>query len=161
MRAEWYVGVIDALAWMTIMIGTGYIAHRFPDRMLDRDNWWLRPRPFERQGHFYERWFLVRKWKHLLPEGGGAFRGGRSKTRLFGFDRASLEAYARETRRAELAHWMAVAATPLFALWNPAWLMPFMVAFAVVVNGPCIITVRFNRLRIERMLARTRRAGLS
>ena len=158
MTAEWYVGVADALAWMTIMIGTGYLAHRLPDRVLERDNWLLRPRRFERGGRFYERWFAVRRWKDLLPEGGGAFRGGRSKSRLFGHDRAGLEAYARETRRAELAHWMAVVPTPLFALWNPAWLMPFMVAFAVVVNAPCIVVVRYNRLRIGRLLSSRRSA---
>jgi Glycosyl-4,4'-diaponeurosporenoate acyltransferase len=33
-----------------------------------------------------------------------------------------LERFAAETRRAELAHWLILAASPWFFLWNPWWL---------------------------------------
>jgi glycosyl-4,4'-diaponeurosporenoate acyltransferase len=146
--------VVDAVAWFAIQVGTGYFVHRLPAITFEDDGPLWRARAFEDGGRFYARWFLVRRWKHLLPEGGDVFAGGISKRRLPGRDQASLRLYARETRRGEAGHWLAMAFLPLFALWNPAWLMPFMALYAIVTNVPCIVAMRYNRLRIERITAR-------
>jgi glycosyl-4,4'-diaponeurosporenoate acyltransferase len=148
--------VVDAVAWFVIQVGTGYFVHRLPASTFEHDGPLWRARPFERGGRFYERWFRVRRWKHLLPEGGAVFAGGISKRRLPGRDQPSLLVYARETRRGETGHWLAMAFLPLFVLWNPWWLMPYMAAYALVTNVPCIVAMRYNRLRIERICARAR-----
>ena len=51
-------------------------------------------------------------------------------------------------------HWAIPLVTPLFALWNPAWLVGAMVAYAVVANAPCLIVQRYNRGRLLRVLTR-------
>src|SRR5206468_2989506 len=79
----------------------------------------LRPRRFEAEGRFYRRRLRITRWKDSLPEAGDLFEGGVSKRRLPSYDAGGLELFVRETRRAELAHWWAMACGPLLALWNP------------------------------------------
>ena len=88
------------------------------------------------------------------------FRGGFDKRALGSSSAAYLERYRRETRRAELGHWLAVAPLPLFVLWNPPVLWLAMALYAVAVNGPCIVSQRYNRLRIARVLAPGERLAL-
>ena len=45
-------------------------------------------------------------------------------------------------------HWLIVAATPVFAVWNPPGLFLAMVVFAIVANGPCLVVLRYNRARV-------------
>ena len=146
--------LIDAAAWLVIQVGAGYAVHRLPDRWLDRDHWLFRARRWEAGGAFYVRRLGIRRWKRLLPEAGAVFRGGVDKRRLGPATTENLVRYRRETRRAELGHWLAMAPAPLFVLWNPPWLFAAMVAYAVGINGPCIAAERYNRLRVERVLLR-------
>ena len=73
---------------------------------------------FEARGRWYRRWGIHR-WKDRLPEAGALFAGGVSKRELPGRDADGLRTFVRETRRAELTHWWAMACSPLFLLWNP------------------------------------------
>ena len=80
-----------------------------------------------------------------------------SKRELGSLDDDGLEAFVRETRRAELGHWWAMACSPLFVLWNPPLASVLLVAYGVLVNLPFILIQRYNRLRIDALLARRRR----
>jgi glycosyl-4,4'-diaponeurosporenoate acyltransferase len=148
--------VVDAAAWLVIQVGAGYAVHRLSDGWLDRDRWLFRARGWEDGGGFYVRWLRIRKWKPWLPEAGAVFAGGVDKRRLGPPTPRHLAAYRRETRRAELGHWLAMTPAPLFVLWNPPGLFVAMVLYAVAVNGPCIASQRYNRLRIDRVLDRVR-----
>jgi len=142
---------VDAAAWCAVQAGAGYLVHRVPDRRLSVDGWLLRERAWEGGGRVYRR-MRIGRWKRWLPEGGGVF-GGYDKRALPTPTAANLERYRRETRRAELGHWLALLPAPLFALWNPPLLWPAMGAYAVAVNLPCIASQRYNRLRVSRVLA--------
>ncbi len=48
----------------------------------------------------------------------------------------------------ELILWLAHLGGWLFFLWNPAWAGWVMVLYATLANGPCIITQRYNRVRL-------------
>lgn len=146
---------VDAAAWAVVQVGAGYLVHRLPDRTLARDGWLWRERAWERGGRFYAEVLRIRRWKALLPEAGAAFTGGFDKRRLRGRRPEDLDRHVRETRRAELGHWLMVAPAPLFVRANPPVLAPFMVAYALVVNGPCIAAQRYNRIRLARVLRRT------
>ena len=147
------VVAVDAVAWCGVQVASGYLVHTLPDDWLDADHWLWRERAFERDGRLYRRTLAVPKWKRLLPEAGAVFGGGFDKRVLRSWDSAELVRYGRETRRAELGHWLALAPLPLFTLWNPPWLWPAMALYALAVNGPCIISQRYNRLRLSRVLA--------
>jgi glycosyl-4,4'-diaponeurosporenoate acyltransferase len=142
--------LVDVVAWGAIHASTGYVAHRLPLERLRVDGWLLRPRSFERRGQAYER-LRIRRWKDRLPEAGALFAGGVSKRELPG-GRAGLERFAAETRRAELGHWWALAASPLFALWNRPLAAALLATYGVLVNLPFVAIQRYNRLRVSRVL---------
>jgi glycosyl-4,4'-diaponeurosporenoate acyltransferase len=146
--------VANVAAWGLIHAGTGYAAHRLPAHRLEHDGWLLRVRSGE------EDWYRrlgIRRWKDRLPEAGALFPGGISKRHLDG----ALEGFVRETRRAELAHWWAMAGGPVSALWNPRAGVVLMVAYGVSVNAPFIAVQRYNRARARRILARQPRTRRS
>lgn len=145
----------DAATWAGWSVTVGFVASRMPLERLTRDRWLTRLRPWERDGRRYER-LGVRRWKDRLPEAGAFFAGGVSKRTLPRRDRRGLSRFAAETRRAELVHWAIPAALPVFALWNSPVLLVAMAAYALVANAPCVIVQRYNRGRVERLLASTR-----
>jgi glycosyl-4,4'-diaponeurosporenoate acyltransferase len=155
--------VADVVAWGALHAATGYAAHRLRGDLLSRDGWLLRERGFEDGGRWYLRRLRVASWKDRLPEAGGLFPGGISKRRLPAVDEAGLAVFIRETRRAELAHWAALASGPLLTLWNPPLASALLVGYGVGVNLPFIVVQRYNRLRalavLRRRAASRRHAG--
>lgn len=145
---------IDLAVWAVLGLAVGYGAHRLPDAWLERDRGLTRLRPWEAGGRRYERVLRVHRWKWFLPDAGPVFAGGRAKRTLATRRAGDLERLAVETRRAELTHWVLLAAGPWFLLWNPRLLGTVMVAYAVIANLPCLLVQRYNRARIERFLAR-------
>ena len=136
---------------------TGYAAHRLGDERLARDGWLLRQRAFENGGRWYRDRLRIHRWKDRLPEAGALFAGGMSKRRLPAYDHDGLALFARETRRAELAHWWALSCGPLFALWNPPLATALLLAYGVLANLPFVLIQRYNRFRIEALLDRRAR----
>lgn len=127
----------------------GYWAHRLPPARLVRDGPVLRLRRLEAGGTVYRR-LGVHRWKRYLPEAGDYFRGGQSKRRLPGFGAGALRRFAAETRRAERAHWAALALViGVPALWNRPPGVVLMALYGVAANAPCIVVQRYNRARIR------------
>jgi glycosyl-4,4'-diaponeurosporenoate acyltransferase len=148
------VAAVDTLVWLAVHVAVGYGVHRLPERALDGERWWSRERTWEHGGALYGGRLGIRRWKAYLPEAGAVFPGGFDKARLRRRDQPYLRSYLRETRRAELGHWLALGAAPLFFIWNPAWLGWCMQAYALAANLPCILSQRYNRARLRRVLAR-------
>jgi len=144
--------------WVGLSFGVGYVTHRAPVARFDHDTWLTRLRPIEADGRVYERRLRIRRWKGRLPEGGDTFDGGFDKRRLRGRSTDLLERFAAETRRAEMTHWVLLVCGPLFVVWNRPLVAAGMVAFGVLFNAPFIVTQRYNRARLARLLARRRAA---
>lgn len=140
--------LVDVLAWGTFHAMTGYAAHRLDDDRLSRDGWLLRPRSFETDGRWYRLRLRIDRWKDGVPEAGGLFKGGVNKRRVPSMDLAGLQLFARETRRAELAHWWAMACGPVLMLWNEPLAAGLLIGYGVVINLPFIAIQRYNRFRI-------------
>ena len=151
--------VVDVIAWGVFHAATGYAAHRLGDERLARDGWALRPRRFEDGGRWYRRRLRIHRWKDRVPEAGALFQGGVSKRELPAHDVDGLVLFVRETRRAELAHWWAMACGPLFLLWNPPLAAGLLVGYGVVVNLPFIAIQRHNRFRTQSLIERLARRG--
>jgi glycosyl-4,4'-diaponeurosporenoate acyltransferase len=144
--------VVDVVAWGLIHAGAGYLAHRVPVAWLTRDRWLFRERSVERGGRLYSRTLRIGRWKDRLPEAGALFAGGISKRHVTDRDQGGLERFVVETRRAELAHWLAAAPGPLFALWNPPAVVPVIIAYGLGINLPFVAVQRYNRIRASRVL---------
>lgn len=148
---------MNVAAWVVVHVALGYAAHRLPVARFAGDGWLYRSRRFEDGGRFYARALRIERWKDRLPEAGAFFGGGFSKRRLGRPDPARLRRFVAETRRAELAHWLMLAAGPLFFAWNPPAVGAANLAYAVAANLPCIAAQRYNRARLLRVLARAPR----
>ena len=111
-------------------------------------------RKWERGGLIYVKYFKVKSWKSKLPDAATWFEGGFPKKKLLRRDLNYLHEFRTETCRGEAAHWATMFCCPLFFVWNPLWASLAMIAYAVLSNVPCIVTQRYNRVVIERMLVK-------
>lgn len=145
-----WVIILNVGGWPALQLALAWAFTRMPVM-------WFRPVPpssWEDNGRFYERVFAIRRWKDLLPDGAPWFAGGFSKRDLAGTDPGYLQRFLRETRRGELCHWFAAAGVPVFFTWNPWWGDLIIVAYAAAANLPCILTQRYNRARMLRLMGR-------
>jgi glycosyl-4,4'-diaponeurosporenoate acyltransferase len=145
---------IDIITWFIIHLGVSYFFTRKPLREFNADSWFYRTRKWENEGTIYENFFGVKRWKHRLPDGAAIFKMGFEKKELKGVDREYLDKFIRDTCRAELIHWVIVLFSPLFFIWNLWWVGLVMIAYATLVNMPCVISQRYNRIRLKRLLAK-------
>ncbi len=146
--------LLDAAAWAAWSLACGLLTWALPVRLFERDGFVPRLRGFEAGGRCYERRLVIQRWKERLPEAGAFFPGGFSKRHLPSRNRAELQRFCAETRRAELTHWLIPAAWPAFYLWNSPPLATAMGVYAVGANLPCLVVQRYNRARLLRLLAR-------
>jgi glycosyl-4,4'-diaponeurosporenoate acyltransferase len=148
---KWAMVVLDVAVWGGWSAVVGYWAHRRPITAFADDSARYRLRAVEANGRLYER-LGIKRWKDRLPEAGGLFTGGFSKRSMRTRDRAVLERFVVETRRAEWTHWTIMSATPVFLVWNWWWVELLMVVYALAANLPCLLVQRYNRARLARLL---------
>jgi glycosyl-4,4'-diaponeurosporenoate acyltransferase len=147
-----WVILLDIVMWAVIHVGVSYTVTRMPVRYFNPEAWLYKKRPWEKEGKLYEALFGVKTWKGLLPDGAAVFKGGFTKKKLKKNDDAYLERFLKETCRGELVHWITLFFAPIFFLWNLWWVGLIMIGYALIVNMPCIITQRFNRIRFRRIV---------
>ena len=148
--SPWGLLLANIVGAAAVHAGSGYAVHRLSLARLQHDGWLLRPWPIERGGRIYERKAHIQRWKDRLPEAGALVAGGVSKRHVT----RDLDRFVVETRRAEYGHWLAIACTPAFALWNPLVGLVLMAVYSVVVNAPFIAIQRYHRQRAQRILTR-------
>ena len=147
--AVWIVA-LNVTLWPLIQLALAWGFIRMPATWFGAPDCGLQ---WETRG-FYQRWFGIRYWKNLLPDGARWLGGGFAKNELTATDAGYLQTFIRETRRGELCHCCAFAFVPVFFLWNPGWANLVIIAYAIMANLPCIIAQRYNRIRLRQLLAR-------
>lgn len=144
-----WVIALNVAGWPLIHFGMAWIFTRLPERHFAKERRWLRPRRAE--AFIYQRLIGVRRWKRFLPDAAPWLRGV-PKISLTSSESGYLRRFVAETRRGEAAHWAMLFAGAVFFLWNPPWADAIMICYATAANLPCIITQRYNRLRLTRVL---------
>jgi glycosyl-4,4'-diaponeurosporenoate acyltransferase len=144
--------IIDGAVWVIGGVLVGIVFARRDWRQLAAPGPFTTLRACETRQR-YERGLAVRAWKDLLPEAGTWF-GGISKRHLPRRAEGSLQRFAAESLRAERVHWTLLLLVPVLLTWNRGWLLAANVVFALVINLPCIIVARYNRLRLARIALR-------
>jgi glycosyl-4,4'-diaponeurosporenoate acyltransferase len=145
-----WIVALNAGGWLLIQLGWAWMFLKMPAD-------WFNPGEalgWERNGHFYERYFYIKRWKDRLPDAARWFEGGFAKSKLAGAKPDYLHRFIRETWRGELCHWLALACTPLFFLWNPWWGDLIIAGYATAANLPCVLAQRYNRIRFRRAVNR-------
>jgi glycosyl-4,4'-diaponeurosporenoate acyltransferase len=143
--------LIDIIAWFVIHMGISYIMTHQPLSEFNASSWLYRKRNWERNGRLYEKLFRLKAWKRRLPDGASIFKNGFEKKHLKETSKDYFDSFIRETCRAELTHWIVLLFGPLFLLWNLWWVGIVMILYAAAANVPCIITQRYNRIRLRRI----------
>lgn len=143
------------IVWPVLQVGAALICLNIPDRFFSPDRFFYRAHRFEKQGHIYDSIFRVSRWKHLLPDGGAVLnkRGYQKKT-MKNFSKENLNKFLVESGRAEMTHWLAIFPFWVFWFFTPPIVPWMMLIYAVLFNFPSIIVQRYNRPRIERLLAK-------
>lgn len=144
-----WVIALNLIGWPVIHLGVAWAFTRLPERLFKSEWPLMRPRAWEKD--FYTRFARIRAWKQLLPDGAPWLKGFAKRT-LRSKETQYLQTFVQETRRGEAAHWLMMFAGSLFFLWNPPWADVVMAGYAVAASLPCILTQRYNRVRLVRVL---------
>jgi glycosyl-4,4'-diaponeurosporenoate acyltransferase len=145
-----WIVVLNVAGWLAIQMGFAWAFTKMPVT-------WFNPgkvSAWEQSGRLYERVFRIKDWKGRLPDAARWFGGGFEKGALATTSRDYFQRFIRETWRGELCHWAAIACAPVFFVWNPWWGNVIILAYALAANLPCILAQRYNRARLQRLLAR-------
>ena len=141
--------------WGIVPLLLAYLCLKIPDRFFEPTRFLWRVHGFERNGRLYERVFQIRRWKHLLPDGGGVWKKRSYKKRnLTDYSEENLHRFLIETSRGELVHWLGISPFWVFGLFAPPQVIWIMLLYALVVNLPCIIAQRYNRPRVYALYKR-------
>ncbi len=150
--------LLNSAAWFLAIFIPGAIIQRMSIRRFRERSFLFRIRSWEQNGRVY-RFLGVREWKEMMPDGAGIFQDGFRKRHMPEHDEFYLKRFILETCRAEYVHWVILALTPLFFLWNPLSAALLMFPFSLAINLPCIMVQRYNRPRLRKLLD-LERAGM-
>lgn len=140
--------------WLLFQLSAAVVCMYVPDRFFDPDSFFYRTRHWEKGGSVYKKLFKVNRWKKYLPDGGSCFKRGYQKKYVDDFSKEGMNRFLVESCRAEMSHWLAILPFWIFGLFAPPVVIPIMLAYAIAINMPCIITQRYNRPRIMRFLSK-------
>ncbi len=145
--------VANSVFWVGISFASGHLCHFIPLSFYNIKNPIFKKRFWELEGKFYEKVFLVKYWKDIVPEAGELIKiHPFDKKRLKTKEKSYIERFIIETCRAELVHLLILLSTPFAFLFNPPIGDYLMAAYGILANIPFIIIQRYNRIRFVKVL---------
>ena len=150
LTSQWTIA-LNFIIWFFIHVGVSISIAMMGHDSFNPESWIYRERRWERNGRTYQSFLRIKTWKGLLPDGAAVSKGGFRKKHLRSSDTVYIQRFIAETCRAELTHWVIFVFSIVFFIWNVWWAGMIMIAYAFVVNVPCILTQRYNRIRLRRV----------
>ena len=150
LTSQWTIA-LNFIIWLFIHVGVSISIAMMGHDSFNPESWIYRERRWERNGRTYQSFLRIKTWKGLLPDGAAVSKGGFRKKHLRSSDTVYIQRFIAETCRAELTHWVIFVFSIVFFIWNVWWAGMIMIAYAFVVNVPCILTQRYNRIRLRRV----------
>jgi glycosyl-4,4'-diaponeurosporenoate acyltransferase len=144
--------ILNTGTWVFWFYIIGFFASKLNNSFLEKDYILTRLFRFEKDASWFRKYLKIDKWKDKVPELGGFFKEGFQKRSISFGEKNQLLTFVRETRRAELAHWLMTSGWILTILFNPLWAIIFNLIFAHLVNFPCLVIQRYNRARLLKVL---------
>lgn len=140
------------MLWPVFQVSAVLIALKIPNQYLSPKGFIFKERKWEKDGELYEKVFQVKRWKQFLPDGGTLIKGGYRKRHLKDYSIENLERFQLETCRGEFSHIVAILPFWIFGLFLPPIALLCMFLYAIIINLPCVIAQRYNRVRLTRIL---------
>jgi len=144
--------IIDVFAWLILHLSISYIMTIPSSEYFKRNFLFDKYFSWEENGEIYDKIFNIKSWKSKLPDGGAAFKKGFKKRQLSERNDDYFKLFLLESKRAEMTHWIMIIASLLFFIWNPLFVGMLMIAYALIINLPCILAQRYNRPRLEKVI---------
>jgi len=157
--SDLYTVILFFILWPAFQVIAALLSLVMKNSRFSSKSFLYRCRKWEDGGKIYQKIFRVRNWKKYLPDGGALIKGGYAKKHLLTLSKESLEMFLVESCRAEFSHFLAILPFWVFGFFAPPFVIILMFLYAIAVNMPCIITQRYNRPRIERLLEERERTG--
>lgn len=145
---------VNLLIFILISLAMTFICEKVPVRVYHYKKWLFRERRWEHGGLLYEQLFRVKKWKSKLPDISDFMKWRFNKKHLAESSTDYLSVFLTESCKSEFTHWMIIASTVLFNLWNNFSAVLLMFIIACILNLPYIIIQRYNRPRLIRLMRR-------
>ena len=150
----WLMLALNIILWPVYHLAISKVTLHTPAKRFQQDSWLYRQRRWEKDGRFYEKVLGIRLWKKWIPDGATIFNEGFKKKHLTSTQKAYLQTFIEETRRAEYSHLLQIFPCVTFFIFNEFWIAMIMVFYALVFNLPLIWLQRYNRIRFQRVLKR-------
>lgn len=147
-----WIVILDFVAWFFFHMVISLLCMKIPDSWYACTQRGFESQKWEKNGALWQNLFGIRNWKKFLPDGSAIVKDAYNKTHLHSINPDSLKKFILETKRAELTHWGLILPSFLFFIWNPPWAGFLMIIYALIANIPFILTQRYNRPRLERLL---------
>lgn len=128
------------------------VAEKLPVCIYNYKKWLYRERKWEDGGKLYERVFLVKKWKSILPDISDFLRWRFSKKHLTSNNSDYIARFLTESCKSEFTHWMIILSSFLFIFWGGFTTCMRILTLSFFLNFPYIIIQRYNRPRLVRLL---------
>lgn len=137
------IALLNCLGIPLVHLGAAWWCEQLEDRHFIR----LLPQAPRQPGLIYEKIFLIKRWKHLLPDGAPLF-DGFPKKKLESTEPEYLRKFILETRRGEFSHWLQWVLISGFTIWNPFPANLIILLYAALSNLPCLLNLRYTRIRL-------------
>ena len=147
-----------ALTVALVGIAAHFLGEALPRRWFDASRFPYRAFAFERNGRFYEA-LGIRRWKGLLPDKSRFAPGAYKKSIRAGQQTsAHMERLLQETCVAEFIHFLLILlGFYALRLWPGMGGAVFTAVYILLGNLPFLIIQRYNRPRLQRLLAAQQR----
>ena len=143
---------LNISTWVVWFFLVGFCVSKLSDNFLAKDHIFTKLFDFEKQTIWFTHYLKIDKWKDKVPELGNFFGNGFPKQSVGQAEISHLQLFIRETRRAEIAHWIMITGWIFTIIFNPLCAIVFNLFFAHVVNFPCLLIQRYNMVRLLRVL---------
>ncbi len=145
--------ILDIVAWVLFHLSIGYTFSRLPIELFDPEKKWFQTKPWEKGGEIYQKIFRVKSWKKWIPSGAALYRGAYEIKHITEYSVENVRLWVKESCRSEFCHIVMILPGFLFFLWNSVEAGMWMVAYAFLNNLIPIVMQRYNRPRVNRLLA--------
>ena len=142
--------LINCLGIPCVHLGISWLCQQLPQNFFSRSETTTRSK---KSLFFYRKLLRIRRWKTHLPDA-APWLNGFPKSSLQSTHDKYLQEFVAETRRGEFAHWLQWMIISLFVTWNPSPACWIIIGYAALMNAPCILNLRYTRIRLMALLRR-------
>ena len=149
--------IFHSVFGLTIQLLIAHLGTKISLKFLKKHHFYFRSFNFERRGEIWNQYFKVSQWERWIPEGSKLNHNIYDKGALT-HDLGNTRQLLLEMKRTEFIHWISILPVIVF-IKAPKYIKVINVLYVFLSHLPIIITQRYNRPRIERLMRLMEKRG--